>query len=201
MKRLYEVVVIVNEKSIPGDYIECGVYKGGSVMNMAYTQLNYSGRAHIHLYDTFEGMTPPTAVDIDCHGKAASDLMKNSDYSYYCSFDEVVSRVKTTGYPDEFLHYHKGDVAVTLTSNIPKSISILRLDTDWYESTKIELDVLYPKLVSGGFLIIDDYGHHMGCKKAVDEYFTKIRVNPIFEQIDYTGVLHVKNKEENTWAI
>ena len=192
MKSLYEVVVLVNDKNLDGDYVECGVYMGGSIMNMAYTQLNYAKKVHIHLYDTFEHMTPPTEVDKDYKGISAFELLKNEQYMCIYSLRQVVLNMKKTGYPENFLHYHKGDVAKTLLEDVPEKVSVLRMDTDWYESTKIELEVLYPKIVSGGFLIIDDYGHFVGCKKATDDYFKKIGVDPLFKQIDYTGVLHVK---------
>ena len=80
----------------------------------------------------------------------------------------------------------------TIPKNSPEKISILRLDTDWYESTKHELEYLFPRLSSGGILIIDDYGHFKGAKKAVDEYFTKNKIQYFLNRIDYTGRLIVK---------
>jgi O-methyltransferase len=188
MFTLHKAVVLINEKELDGDFVECGVYKGGSIMNMAYSQLNYKKRVHIHLYDSFEGMPTPTEIDKDYMGVSA---LKHKG-TCFCTIDEVISNVNQTNYPNDFLHYHKGDVKETLTQNVPDKISILRLDTDWYESTKIEIEILYPKLISGGILIIDDYGHFMGCKKAIDEYFGKMKINPFFEQIDYTGIWHIK---------
>ena len=87
----------------------------------------------------------------------------------------------------------KGIVEKTLLEpkNLPEKISILRLDTDFYESTKIELEILYPKLVSGGFLIIDDYGHFKGCRKAVDEYFRDDL--PYLHYVDYSCRLIIKS--------
>ena len=177
MEKLHQSVVYVNENNIEGSFVECGVYKGGSVMNMALTQLNYTKLIHIYLFDTFEGMTPRGKHDIDYRGK--TDFKK-----CICSLDEVKKNVALTNYPQGFLHYRKGDVKDTLQKDIPEKIAILRLDTDWYESTKIELEVLYPKLVSGGILILDDYGYWKGARKAVDEYFASNKINPKFEAID-----------------
>ncbi len=81
----------------------------------------------------------------------------------------------------------------TIPKNVPEKISILRLDTDWYESTKHELNNLFPRLVSGGILIIDDYGHFQGSKKAVDEYFEENKISSFLFRIDYTGRLFVKS--------
>lgn len=83
----------------------------------------------------------------------------------------------------------EGDVLETLvkTQNIPGKISVLRLDTDWYESTKKELEVLYPKLAVGGVLMIDDYGYWGGAKKAVDEYFADIP-RPFLQYTDSAGI-------------
>jgi predicted O-methyltransferase YrrM len=90
--------------------------------------------------------------------------------------------------------YVKGDVLKTLKDrgNLPKSISILRLDTDWYDSTRIELEVLYPLLTPGGIIIIDDYGHWSGARSAVDEFFSKQEIKPFFSYIDYTGRVGIK---------
>ena len=196
MERLYESIVYINENNIEGDYVECGVYKGGSVMNMALTQLNYNKRVDIHLYDTFEGMTPAGVYDRNHAGVAATTLLRRRPRTIcICSLDQVKNNLAITEYPKELLHYHKGDVVNTLKSNIPEKISLLRLDTDWYESTKIELEVLYPKLVKGGILILDDYGYWQGARKATDDYFSTIDINPDFEPMEsgISGVIHIKN--------
>ncbi len=97
-------------------------------------------------------------------------------------------------FPKENIKFVVGDVCETLDelSNTPENICILRLDTDWYKSTKKELDVLYPKLVDRGILIVDDYGHWAGSKKAVDEYFESSGIKYKIEKIDYTGIKILK---------
>ena len=89
------------------------------------------------------------------------------------------------------MKFIKGDVRKTLLdeNNLPDSISILRLDTDFYDSTLIELELLYPRLTPGGYLIVDDYGHWRGSRHAVNEYFGEEFVQTNFKKLDYTGVM------------
>lgn len=197
MEKLYESIVYINENNIEGAFVECGVYMGGSIMNMALTQLNYIKLVHIYLYDTFEGMTSPGDFDVNYRGVSASRILKNPSKRGICSLEQVKKNVSLTGYPQEFLHFRQGDVAVTLKANVPKRISLLRLDTDWYESTKISLEILYPRLVKGGVLILDDYGYWKGARKAVDDYFSSIGTNPKFEPMEsgVSGVMFVKNEQ------
>lgn len=197
MKRLYESIIYINENNIEGAYVECGVFMGGSIMNMALTQLNYTKKVYIYLYDTFEGMTPEGKYDINHSGISASRLLlKKPHKKCICSLEQVKKNVSLTGYPEDFLHFLKGDVAVTLKQTIPEKISLLRLDTDWYESTKIELEILYPRLVKGGVLILDDYGYWRGARKAADDYFSSIGITPKFEPMEsgISGVIFIKNE-------
>ncbi len=194
MKLLYESVEYINKNNIDGAFIECGVYKGGSVMNMALTQLTFGKIVHIYLFDTFEGMSPHTDLDINYRGVTAAKILKIPSKLCIASIDEVKKNVRLTGYPPEFLHFRKGDVAVTLKETVPDKISLLRLDTDWYESTKIELEILYPRLVKGGVLILDDYGYWQGARKAADDYFKSLGITPAFEPMEsgISGVLYIK---------
>ncbi len=196
---LVNAVRYVVENKIAGDIVECGVWKGGSSMAAMETliQLNDTSR-DIYLYDTFEGMSEPTENDKIFSGDSATSMLKSSDIDdsnsvwCYSSIDEVKSNVNTIGYPESRVHFVKGKVEDTIPKNNPKEIAILRLDTDWYESTKHELEHLYPLLVSGGVLIIDDYGHWEGARKAVDEYIEKHRLKILLNRIDYTGRIAVK---------
>jgi O-methyltransferase len=190
----------VLEHNIPGALVECGVWRGGNAMAMALTLLHYGASRDLYLYDTFEGMTDPTADDISRSGTAAADLLaaakkyekpENSLVWACASLQDVQSNVAKTNYPRERINYVKGRVEATIPSLIPAQIALLRLDTDWYESTLHELANLYPKLVVGGILIIDDYGDWQGCRKAVDEYFRKQQV--FLNRIDSTGRLVVKS--------
>lgn len=185
--------------NVEGVIIECGVWKGGSMMAILRTLKNLGVQDRdAYLYDTFEGMSEPTEEDNSIRGESALNAYKEQKEGwdkiiYYSSLEEVKKNIGSIGYDEERLHYVKGKVEDTITKdNVPDKIALLRLDTDWYESTKHELEFLFPKLVSGGILIIDDYGHWEGCKKAVDEYLSKNNVNIFLARIDYTGRIGVK---------
>lgn len=178
---LFEAVQQLEATGIDGDLVECGVYRGGCsmAMVMALRSMNSMDR-RIWLYDTFEGMTRPTSDDVRIHDgtDAAAKFLETAtgeNSSSWCAADlaTVRSNMRATGYPEELLRFVAGPVEETLRAGqVPDRIALLRLDTDWYESTKVELEVLYPRLVPGGVLIIDDYNHWAGSRKAVDEYFS-----------------------------
>jgi O-methyltransferase len=186
LKNLYlstQAVKYVFEKNIEGDIVECGVWRGGNIIIFKSLCKKYKLRKKIFAFDTFEGMTTSTKIDLTHKGEKASDLLKKSSITKnygdniwcYASLDDVKKNIVNLAGSIANINFIKGDVCETLkvTSNLPKKISILRLDTDFYESTKIELETLYPLLQEGGLLIIDDYGYWKGSKKAVDEYFCK----------------------------
>jgi len=164
---LIDSVKYIIKNDIPGCLVECGVYKGGSIMAMIMTlqEMGVSDR-HIYLYDTFEGMSEPGSYDVRSSGKPANIKIDET----VTPLDMVKDNIKKLGYDIDKIHFVKGKVEDTLSKNSPDSIALLRLDTDWYESTKCELEYLYPKLSRHGVLIIDDYESWMGCKKATDEY-------------------------------
>ena len=196
---LIRAIEYINKNKIKGDIVECGVWKGGSIGVCLLTLIKLNKiDTKIWLYDTFEGMNDPTEFDLDINGSLASERMKNEDSETSwlwakAELESVKENIKSYGYPNEKINFIKGVVEKTLlTSNIPEKISLLRLDTDWYESTKIELEVLYPRLVSGGVLIIDDYGHWGGCRRAVDDFFEAMEFKPFFNRIDYTGRIIIK---------
>jgi len=148
------------------------------------------------IFDTFQGMPPPGSEDTISGGKvtAGQVLLAAPEARAIASLDEVQRNLFSTGYPGELITFVKGRVEETLydTSAVPNSLSILRLDTDWYASTKVELDVLYPRLSVGGVLLIDDYGHWDGARKAVDEFFASPERKVLLLPSDYTGRAGVK---------
>ncbi|WP_405798861.1 TylF/MycF/NovP-related O-methyltransferase [Streptomyces sp. NBC_01506] len=164
--------------NIPGDIVECGVWRGGSMQACAKTLLALGETDRgLHLFDTFEGMPPPTAEDLRRDGKSAEDLLaaqgKDRPIWAVASLEDVQAGFESVPYPGERVHYVQGMVEDTVPQQAPEQISILRLDTDWYASTKHELEFLYPRLVSGGVLLIDDYGYWQGSRQAVDEFLEK----------------------------
>lgn len=182
------------ENRIAGDIVECGVWRGGSMASVAKTLMQH-GADHrtLWMYDTYDGMSEPTAEDVDFQGYSAESLMAQQARSdaksvWCCSpLDQVKLTMAETGYPTEAIRFVEGKVEETLPDYQPDKIALLRLDTDWYESTRCELEYLFPKLVPGGVLIIDDYGHWEGCRRAVDEYFQKNSIPMLLNRIDYTG--------------
>ena len=194
---LCHAVRYVAKSKIQGDIIECGVWRGGSMMAIAMTLLAEQDLSRtLHLFDTFEGMPPPTEADRTWLGRAASSLLEESDRSSfvwaYAPLEDVRANIASTNYPSDRIRFIRGKVEDTIPKDSPAKISILRLDTDWYESTRHELIHLYPKLSIGGVLIIDDYGHWKGARKAVDEYVKDNKLHILLNRIDYTGRIAVK---------
>ncbi len=185
---------------IEGDFVECGVWRGGSSMAVALTfkELGDVSR-HLYLYDTYEGMNAPTEHDVTLDGERAdatfADRRLSDDASDWCRspLDDVEQNLAKTGYPRAKLHFVKGKVEETIPAEMPNGpIALLRLDTDWYESTRHELEHLYPRLVRGGVLIIDDYGHWAGARKAVDDYIAEQKLCLLLNRVDYTARIAVK---------
>ncbi len=190
----------ISEFQIKGDVVECGVWKGGSMAVVARTLLQLADTSrHLYLFDTFEGMPRPTADDVEYSGKLAEKVLEDSA-GVRCDDAplEVVREVLyATGYPRGKIHFIQGRVEDTIPSAAPNQIALLRLDTDWYESTRHELVHLYPRLTAAGVLIIDDYGHWRGSRKATDEYFTQNQEPILLNRIDYTGRIAVKPQQRS----
>lgn len=191
---LIDAIRHLSVNKIPGAIVECGVWRGGSSMAAMLTLLSMedSGR-DIYLYDTFEGMSQPTAADVSHDGVSAAAQLQvappGSGVWCNASLKDVKMNVLSTCYPESKIHYVRGDVMDTIPATAPDEIALLRLDTDWYESTKHELEHLFSRLHPKGILIIDDYGHWRGARKAVDEFFEDKRNQYYFHRIDYTGRL------------
>jgi hypothetical protein len=194
---LRKSVEYVIEHDVPGDIVECGVWKGGSMMAVARTLMEMGRTRRLHLFDTFDGMCRPTEIDKDYRGKLAADLLeeddKNTSFVWaYSPLDEVKQNLRDTGYQEDQVVFVKGKVEDTIPRNAPERISLLRLDTDWYESTYHELLHLYPRISVGGVLIIDDYGHWAGARQAMDQYIAETHAKLLLNRIDYTGRIAVK---------
>lgn len=195
---LYKAVEYIVVAGIPGAIVECGVWRGGSCMAAALTlqRLGDIDR-DLYLYDTFAGMTRPGAFDLDRSDRNALATWERSqagDVNRWCyaSFAEVQRNLASTSYPPQHLHFVKGDLLQTLPGNAPDSIAILRLDTDFYESTKHALTHLFSRLSTGGVLIVDDYGHWQGAKKAVDEHLAAAASPMLLTRLDYAARIGVK---------
>jgi O-methyltransferase len=195
---LCSAVRYVVTQGVPGDLVECGVCRAGSMMAVASTlrEIESTDRT-LWLYDTYAGMTAPSAVDIrDLDGATpapdfASGCLENGGHRWAnASLAEAQSNMASTGYPSERLRYVAGRVEDTIPGTAPEQVALLRLDTDFYDSTRHELEHLYPRLVGRGVLVLDDYGSWQGFRKAVDEFIAAghplhlVRVDPTV----YVGV-------------
>jgi hypothetical protein len=196
---LIESIKYITANNIEGDFVECGVWKGGSMLAAAETLVHLKQTfRRLYLYDTFEGMPPPSDKDVSYNNQQAVEMLESETNKEknlvwaYSKLDEVKRTMALSEYPHLNIHYIEGKVEDTIPTHLPENIALLRLDTDWYESTKHELVHLYPRLVKGGVLIIDDYGFWKGARKAVDEYFAINNVPILLNRLDETGRIAVK---------
>jgi hypothetical protein len=199
LQALIEGVRYIHRAGLPGAMVECGVWRGGATM-AAMIALMEAGSTdrEFYLYDTFEGMSAPTQHDRRIDGRHAMPefhaRQTGSDRSDWCraGLDDVRQAVLGTGYPAERIHFVKGKVEDTIPATMPDKIALLRLDTDWYESTRHEMVHLFPRLVQHGVLILDDYGHWQGARQAVDEYLDTNKIPLLLTRTDYTGRMGIK---------
>jgi len=194
---LIDAVRYIGHANIPGAIVECGVWRGGSMMAAALTLIQENDlERELFLYDTFQGMTPPTDRDRSFDGATAAAQLASAKVGtgIWCqaSREDVEANLKSTNYPLQKMCFVQGDVATTIPATLPQQIAILRLDTDWYESTKHELEHLFPLVSKNGVVIIDDYGHWQGARKATDEYLAAQDLRPYLHRLDYTGRMFLK---------
>ena len=198
--------IVVN--GIPGDIVECGVWRGGSMMAAALTLMRLGETERdLYLFDTFSGMTAPSVGDVSSpydsfslHRRWQRRARGRTSDWVAAGADAVRANMLDTGYPPQRIRLVPGEVEETLPGLAPATVALLRLDTDWYESTRHELVHLYPRLAEGGVLVIDDYGHYVGARRAVDEYFEHSGTRPLLSRIDYTGRLAIKQDGLRTYV-
>jgi O-methyltransferase len=194
---LRRAVEYVAKRPVEGAVVECGVWRGGSMMAVALTLLRL-GVTHrdLYLFDTFSGMTEPGDEDVKHTGERAADVLAGASRESHdwavAPIDQVREAVLGVGYPEDRIHFVQGRVEDTVPANAPAEIALLRLDTDWYSSTKHELVHLYPRLARGGVLIVDDYAYWQGARQAVDEYIEESELSLLLNRIDYTARMAVK---------
>lgn len=202
---LCDSVRYIVERRLQGALVECGVWRGGSMMAVALTLLRLGQTDRdLYLFDTFGGMPQPSGQDTDSpydgydlHERWRRKRRQGSDNSWnYVTIESVRARIESTGYPPERIHLVKGLVEETIPDRAPDQLALLRLDTDWYASTRHEMRHLYPRLTDSGVLILDDYGHYEGARRAVDEYLAEQRDPLLLQRIDYTGRLALKPPSE-----
>lgn len=168
VEALSKAIRYVVDNNIPGDIVECGTWRGGLAALMLHNIKNTEDK-RLYVYDTFEGMPEPG--DNDC-GTSKKMFQENNGDWCKAGIDIVKSVLQQVdpSYSD-YCCLIKGKVEDTLDLIAPQTIALARLDTDWYSSTKKELEVLYPRVSKNGFVLIDDYSDWAGCRQAVREYF------------------------------
>jgi O-methyltransferase len=190
---LRDAVRHVVRAGVPGAVVECGVWRGGSMLVVARTLLELGATDRdLHLFDTFTHMPFPGPEDVDLFGIPAADAYEaasTAEAFRYLPLDEVRAVLEATGYPADRLHFVPGLVEDTIPDAAPEQIALCRLDTDWYRSTLHEMEHLFPRISPGGVLLVDDYGHFQGAKQAVDEYFAAHGPEVLLHRIDFTGRL------------
>jgi hypothetical protein len=200
--RIYSVINAtryVVQNGIQGAIVECGVWRGGMMMAaaLALKQLGRTDR-ELRLFDTFAGMVEPGELDKDARGNSAGVSFRKAEKKgagvdwCFASVDEVKANMSTTGYPVEKMFFVEGKVEDTIPGQAPDRISVLRLDTDWYESSLHEMVHLFPRLQRGGILILDDYGFWQGSRKATDEYLQKHGIAFHLVRVDSSSRVGVK---------
>jgi hypothetical protein len=201
MYALWGAVGHVIDRGLRGAFVECGVWRGGSAMLMAHALLAAGCPAReLWLYDTFAGMPQPSEGDVDFTGVSASERLAQAAGNRddlvvaHASLQEVQANLAGTGYPAKHVTFVPGRVEDTIPSQAPPDIALLRLDTDWEASTYHELEHLWPRLTPGGVLLIDDYGHWSGARRAVDRYFAGRQDAPFLVRVDYTARIAVRGR-------
>jgi O-methyltransferase len=200
-ERLYQLIYCVKyviENNIPGDLVECGVWRGGSILTMIKTlqSLKVSDRK-LQLFDTFSSddifeTKSAVAEDTPFQG-SLEEIKESSGMDFSVDLDDVKRVMRETGYPFENVVFNVGRVEETIPQSQIDRISLLRLDTDWYDSTKFQLEELYDKVVPNGVVIFDDYGFWKGHKKAADEFLEKRNIKPLMMRNDWSCRLFIKN--------
>lgn len=197
-RHLWNTCQQVLNRDVPGCFVECGVWKGGSSAIMALAIKHTSQKRHLHLFDSFEGLPEPTEKD----GAAAAAYSGGRNKGKLAAINQcragldevrhlILDVVKVN---NEFAHFHVGWFQNTIPTDAGQlgPIALLRLDGDWYDSTKICLEHLYPLLSPGGVIILDDYFCWEGCQKATDEYRSRNNIPHPIHQIDQDAAFWMK---------
>jgi hypothetical protein len=210
-----DAIKYIISNNIEGCIVECGVDSGRMEKIFIEELKNHKQVRDIYMFDTFSGLTEPgvndyaaengpqqyNTVELLYNEWKNKQIDNNTNGWCYTPLQQVNDNLKSTGYPSNKLFYIVGDVRKTLNNNnnIPEKIAILRLDTDWYDSSKIELEKLFPNVVEGGIVIFDDYFFWNGQKVATDEYFSEINETYDFVKINnQTAAIFKKKKNVYT---
>jgi predicted O-methyltransferase YrrM len=180
LRGLYNAIRHVTERKIPGAVIECGTARGGSAALLGLAMQRFDDRRPLWVFDTFEGIPPPTAADPDY------EIATSYTGAFRGDLREVTSLFDRLGLLENATLV-KGRFEDTIPQSNTGAIAVLHVDGDWYESVKVCLDHLYDRVSPGGVIQIDDYGHWEGARKAVDEFLAARHISGVLRYLDYTG--------------
>ena len=183
-----QIIQYIEKNNIKGCIVECGVHEGQQEVLFIEELNKINEKRNIYMYDTFTGMVQPTNKDFTLDTTVLYHADKDQTFNYwkfnetddhnnwcYCSIENVKQNLENN-YDNSYLHYIKGMTCDTVHNHTEK-IAVLRLDTDWYESSRYEINNLYKFVVPGGIIIIDDYYHWAGQKQAIDEFLLENNIN------------------------
>jgi O-methyltransferase len=180
LHEIHQAIRYLARSGVPGDLVECGVFMGGGVFAAAeWASAAGLASRRFFLYDTFCGFPDGTAPETDFQG----NVLKMYPHPHFRQIAEDV--VGRCAWPRDRFVFVEGDVARTLPETRPSRIALLRLDTDDYASTRVELELLYPLLSPGGVIMIDDYGHFRGSRRATDEFLAGLDPQPLLHRVSY----------------
>ena len=159
---LQELARRADALALRGDFVECGVYRGGSAGLLGYHAMRSPAKRNLWLYDAFAGM--PAASEMD-------DEYSRSIQGQYVGSEAQTRRIlRCLGVADDRYKIICGWLADTLPKAEPCSIALLHVDCDFYDPVKLTLETFFPHVETGGFVILNDYGGFAGCRVATDEF-------------------------------
>jgi len=188
-ERLFSILKLMNDinmRNVQGDVVECGCYKGGS---SAILRLGMGSDRKLWIYDSFLGLPEASAED----GPEA----KNCVGDCAAAVGDVIEVLAATGASEEEYIIREGWFQNTFKQELPTQVSLLHCDADWYESVSLVLETFYPLIPKGGTIILDDFGHWEGCRRAFYEFCEKYSERPLLERVGYTQAFWIKGKEHN----
>jgi O-methyltransferase len=181
---LYRLARRIERERVPGDVIECGVCNGGTAAVLASSATRSQLKRTVWLLDSFQGMPQVTPEDgVSVGGRTAESHVGQE----VGSIDRVEEVLKRVGADMSRVRIVPGWFQDTFASITTNQIAILNIDADWYGSVKLCLETFYDRVVPGGFISFDDYGHWPGCRKAVDEFFELRKLPYSLVRVDYTA--------------
>lgn len=183
LSKLADIATELERLPVAGSFVECGVWNGGSAAVMAHAA--QGPHRPVWLFDSWEGLPDAEALDVSFTGEPGEMGMARG--SVEAVHEVLFERLRLPRDAIRFVHGWFQETLPDLRGAVGP-IALLHMDCDWYESVKCCLEQLYDQVVAGGYVVVDDYGHWEGCRRAVDEFLTARGVTAALTWVDYTGV-------------